>query len=535
MKILVLNGSPRPHGNTAAMVSAFAEGARESGHEVTVVPVCQRKIAGCLACEYCHTKEQRVCVQKDDMQEIYPVLDEADMIVLASPVYYHSFTGQLQCAINRIYALDRPLRLKKAALLLSSGSEDVYGGALYEYENSFLGYLKLENMGVFTMLEKEEQKEQKWKEIREFGKSLNDAVPSRLGMGVMRLPVRDGDYGSIDYEKAKAIIDRCMEAGITYYDTAYIYHEGKSEEFLGKALREYPRNRYFVADKYNMQANPDYRAQFAEQLKRLQMDYIDFYLLHGIQDSDADEILENGCIAYFDALRKKGTIRRLGFSFHGSPAVLRRCLEAYSWDFVQIQLNYYDWYFGDARELYEILTEARIPVMVMETVHGGLLANLNEDAAQPLKEAAPDRSLASWAVRWVLDLPNVWVALSGMSTLAQLEDNLRTYQEALPLTEKEQECIREAAQKQRAAVAVACTACRYCCPGCPAGLDIPALLKAYNDAKLGGAWRLANLLSLEEGKRPSACISCGSCTRHCPQGFQIPKYMREMAEMMGQE
>ena len=172
MNILVLNGSPRPNGNTAAMVEAFVEGASENGHHITVVSVCQKKIAGCLACEYCHTKGNGNCVQKDDMQEIYPVLEEAEMIVLASPIYYHSYTGQLQCAINRIYALDKPKNLKKAALILSSGDDKVYDGAIYEYQNSFLNYLKLENMGIFTAFDKQNKSEEKLNELREFGRLL---------------------------------------------------------------------------------------------------------------------------------------------------------------------------------------------------------------------------------------------------------------------------------------------------------------------------------------------------------------------------
>ena len=172
MNILVLNGSPRPNGNTAAMVDAFVEGARENGHDITVVSVCQKKIAGCLACEYCHTKGEGQCVQRDDMQEVYPVLAEAEMIVLASPIYYHSLTGQLQCAINRIYALDKPKNLKKAALILSSGDDKVYDGAIYEYQNSFLNYLKLENMGIFTAHGKQNKTEEKLNELREFGRSL---------------------------------------------------------------------------------------------------------------------------------------------------------------------------------------------------------------------------------------------------------------------------------------------------------------------------------------------------------------------------
>ena len=172
MKILILNGSPRPSGNPAAMVAAFSDGAREAGHDVTVVEVCKKKIAGCLACEYCHTKGEGRCIQQDDMQEIYPVLEEAEMIVLASPVYYHSFTGQLQCAINRIYALDKPKNLKKAALLLSSGSNHVYCGAFYEYQSSFLNYLHLEDMGIFTAYGKENKSEELLSRLREAGKEL---------------------------------------------------------------------------------------------------------------------------------------------------------------------------------------------------------------------------------------------------------------------------------------------------------------------------------------------------------------------------
>lgn len=172
MNILVLNGSPRANGNTAAMVKAFVEGAGENGHAITVVDVCKKKIAGCLACEYCHTKGKGQCIQKDDMQEVYPVLDKAEMIVLASPIYYHSFTGQLQCAINRIYALDKPKNLKKAALFLSSGSDDVYGGAIYEYQNSFLNYLKLEDMGIFKAFGKQNQSAELLNSLREFGRSL---------------------------------------------------------------------------------------------------------------------------------------------------------------------------------------------------------------------------------------------------------------------------------------------------------------------------------------------------------------------------
>lgn len=355
---------------------------------------------------------------------------------------------------------------------------------------------------------------------------------SRLGMGVMRLPVVDGDDSRIDFEKAKKLIDKCMTQGINYYDTAYIYHGGKSEEFLGKALADYPRDSFYVTDKYNFQAEPDYRKQFPEQLRRMQMDRIDFYLLHGIQDAFADEMVNNGCIAYFDERKKAGQIRYLGFSFHGSGAKLRQLLILYPWDFVQIQLNYYDWYYGDAKELYEILEEAGIPIMVMEPVRGGMLAGLTEKASKVLTEDYPEKSQASWAMRWVMSLSQVQVVLSGMSSEEQVWDNIQTFSENQSLTEEEQKRIQTAAGLQYQAVAAACTGCRYCTPNCPKKLDIPFLLKQYNEAKLGGAWRVSHVKTLPEEQQPSACIGCRACTRHCPQSLEIPKFLKELSQML---
>ena len=357
---------------------------------------------------------------------------------------------------------------------------------------------------------------------------------SRLGMGNMRLPILEDQPGRpIDYEKAAGIIDEAIRMGINYFDTAYIYHGGESEHFTGKALAAYPRDSFYVADKFNLEANPDYRAQFAEQLERLQMDYIDFYLLHGIMDHSADRFLSNGCIEYFDSLKAQGKIRWLGFSFHGSPETMKRMLRAYHWDFVQIQLNYYDWFYGSAQELYDMLEEARIPVMVMEPVHGGMLATLNEDACATLKAAAPERSIASWAMRWVMSLENVQVILSGMSDLEQLTDNVNVISENRPLSPNEYEIVGKAAGQFRSSVSVPCTACRYCCDTCPVGLDIPRLLAAYNDAKVGGAWRLSTLKNLAPEKLTAACIGCGVCVGHCPQSIQIPDIMKELAQMMG--
>lgn len=364
-------------------------------------------------------------------------------------------------------------------------------------------------------------------------KSYKDNIRlSRLGMGVMRLPVLEQDNARIDYERAQELIDLCMEGGVNYYDTAYIYHGGNAEEFLGKALAKYPRDTFYVADKYNFQAEPDYRKQFDEQLKRLHMDRIDFYLLHGLQDHFVDEVIQNGCIAYFDEKKKAGTIKYLGFSFHGSAQTLRRLLKLYAWDFVQIQLNYYDWYCGDAKELYEILQEADIPVMVMEPAHGGLLADPAGVAAKELSTLSSDASVASWAFRWVMDLEQVQVVLSGMSSEEQVVDNIATFSQADTLTKEEHEAVERAAKAQFASISVACTGCRYCCPDCPSQLDIPFLLSQYNKAKMGGAWRIREMKNMPQEKLPVSCVGCGSCTEHCPQEFAVPEYMKELQKML---
>ena len=366
----------------------------------------------------------------------------------------------------------------------------------------------------------------------QYKKFKSSAKLSILGMGAMRLPVVGGDQGNIDYEKAKAIIDRAYQGGVNYYDTAYIYHNGKSEEFLGKALAEYPRESYYVADKFNLQAEPDFKKQFPEQLSRLNMEYIDFYLIHGIQDAWMDQFLECGALRYFDELKKQGKIRNLGFSFHASPDSLRKLLKIYPWDFVQIQLNYLDWYYGDAKELYEILEEAEIPIMIMEPVRGGKLANLTPEAEAILKEADPEASIASWALRFVMSRPQVQVVLSGMSNLEQMEDNLHIFSETACLTEEEEALVKKAADEFRSKVGVGCTACRYCTPNCPIGLDIPKILSLYNDVKLvNEEWRATFADAMPEGKRPEDCIGCGACTGHCPQSLDVPAVMKEMAEI----
>lgn len=363
---------------------------------------------------------------------------------------------------------------------------------------------------------------------------------SKLGLGAMRLPQTEpGLAKPVDEPKARELIDYCMAHGVNYYDTAYIYHGGKSETILGQALSGYPRDSYYVADKFNVQANPDYQFQFQDQLDRLGMEYIDFYLLHGITDLTAADYESCGCISYFQEQKKQGKIRHFGFSFHGTPDCLRRLLETYSWDFVQIQLNYYDWYQGTAKQQYEILREHDVPVMVMEPVHGGMLASLPEDCMELLPKG--NGSPAAWALRFVMDLPGIAVVLSGMSDMEQVKENIITADSGQSLTGAELSQLARISEKLRKKIAVPCTGCRYCCDNCPQGLDIPSLLSAYNDYRDEGAalgdknmavWRLHRLKALEKEKQPAACMGCGSCTAHCPQGLDIPAYMQEMSALL---
>ena len=363
-------------------------------------------------------------------------------------------------------------------------------------------------------------------------KVFKDIKLSRLGMGNMRLPMLEDK--SIDYVTGQRMIDDCMEAGINYYDTAFIYHNGESEVFLGKALSKYPRESYYLADKFKYSAEPDCAKQFNKQLERLNTDYIDFYLIHGIADNNIDNYIKSGCFEYFSDLKEKGIIKYLGFSFHGTPSVLKRALDMREWDFVQIQFNYYDYYHGSAKDQYNMLKEKNIPIMVMEPVHGGMLANLTEETGALLKQYDENASYASWALRFAMEFDQLFVILSGMSNEDQLKDNIHTFNEGKPLNEEQRATIRKISDILCEEVGVPCTNCRYCVDHCPKGILIPDLLKIYNEYKTdaAGAWRLARLKNSDSLMNPAECISCGLCTRQCPQNIEVKKYLKEMTEDM---
>ncbi len=355
---------------------------------------------------------------------------------------------------------------------------------------------------------------------------------SRLGMGNMRLPVKDDIEGKpIDYDKAQEIIDYAMAHGVNYYDTAYVYHSGESEAFLGAALKKYPRESYYIATKFNLAANPDYRAVFEEQLSRLQTNHIDFYLLHAIMDKNYQSYFDSGCIAYFEEQQRLGRIRYLGFSSHASPNVLDRFAGIRNWDFAQLQINYFDWIFDTSAKEYEVLRKHNIPIMVMEPVRGGRLASLSPAAEETLRAAHPDWSMASWAFRWLMRLPQILVILSGMSNMEQIIDNIRTFESEGALNDGEAEKLVKAAEIFKKHIQVPCTSCRYCCDDCPARINIPAVLGVYNTYKLDGRFALKGLKNIESDGQPSDCIACGACCPHCPQNIDITGIMTELKEL----
>lgn len=351
-------------------------------------------------------------------------------------------------------------------------------------------------------------------------------------MGNMRLPQKAGGTPEeIDYEKSQEIIDYAMANGINYYDTAYVYQNGASETFLGHAMKKYKREDFYLATKFNIQANPDYKGVFQTQLDRLQTDYIDFYLIHCLLDNNIDDYISSGAIEYFLEQKKLGKIKYLGFSSHASLETLEKFADHHHWDFAQLQINYFDWNYGNTKAEYKILDDRKIPCIVMEPVRGGRLASLTPEADSLLKAAHPDWSIASWALRFVKSLPNVVVTLSGMSNMEQIIDNVATFSSKEEFSKNDEEVLFKACDMFRSQVRVPCTECRYCTPECPMNISIPEFLKVYNAYKVDGPNALGRLKDIESDGKPADCIGCGACTKHCPQSIPIPDLMKELAEV----
>ncbi|MBQ2940022.1 MAG: aldo/keto reductase [Clostridia bacterium] len=367
-------------------------------------------------------------------------------------------------------------------------------------------------------------------------KKFQDKALSALGLGCMRLPT-NGD-GSVDVEATREMVDTAMREGINYYDTAWGYHGGRSEPVMGEILENYSRDSFYLASKfpgYDLNNMDKVEEIFEAQLQRCHVDYFDFYLVHNVCELNIDQYLDPQyrIREYLLEQKKNGRIRHLGFSAHGTIPTMKRFLDVYGPDmeFCQIQLNWLDWDLQDAKTKVELLRERHLPIWVMEPVRGGKLAQLEPTYAQRLATLRPDWTPARWAFRFLQSIDDVVVTLSGMSNLAQLQENCETYRAAATLTEEETAALLAVAREMTAQKTLPCTSCRYCTSYCPMGLDIPYLIGLYNEHTYSGGGFLAPMAvgALAEDKRPTACLGCRACEAVCPQNIRISEMMTDFA------
>lgn len=347
---------------------------------------------------------------------------------------------------------------------------------------------------------------------------------SLLGFGCMRFPTIEGE--KIDWEAAEKMLDRAYEMGVNYYDTAYPYHNGESEIFVGSAMKKYDRSSFYLATKlplWKIEKLEDVDETFNEQLQKLQTDYIDFYLMHSVGKERWDKMVALGVVEKLAELKAAGKIRYLGFSFHDEYEVFEEVLRYRDWDFCQIQLNYMDTEIQAGMKGYALTEELDIPLIIMEPIKGGSLAAFAEDITSKFRALDPEASTASYALRWVGSLPNVKVVLSGMSNMEQVEDNLKTFGDFKPLNDEEQKTIQEIVELINSRVQNGCTGCGYCMP-CPAGVNIPRNFKVWNTYHMYQNYNVVKWAweqGLGEEKQAKNCIKCGKCEKACPQKLQI--------------
>lgn len=380
---------------------------------------------------------------------------------------------------------------------------------------------------------------------------------SILGYGCMRWPYTEEGGSTLDQEKINELVDYAIAHGVNYFDTAPVYCQGQSEEATGKALSRHPRESYYIATKMSNFSNwtrENSILMFEASLKKLQVEYFDYYLLHNIgasEDMFNKRFIENGILDYLMEEREKGRIRNLGWSFHGKKEIFDHILAYHDkvhWDFMQIQMNYSDWRSArgnnvDAEYLYEELDKRNIPIIIMEPLLGGRLSNVPNHIAARLKQQEPERSVASWAFRFAGSYPRVLTALSGMTYMEHLQDNIRTYAPLVELTDAEKEFLFETAELMLQYPTIPCNDCKYCMP-CPYGLDIPAVLlhynKCVNEGNLSQSSRDENYVkarraflvgydrSVEKNRGAAHCVGCGECNDHCPQRIDIPAELQRI-------
>ncbi len=372
-------------------------------------------------------------------------------------------------------------------------------------------------------------------------KRFQDIQLSALGFGTMRLPIKNGVYSDIDEQSAAEMFDYAITNGVNYFDTAWGYHDGQSEIVTGKLLSKYPRAKYYLASKfpgYDLANMDKVEEIFEKQLQKCGVEYFDFYLFHNVCEKNIDAYLDEkyGIFDYLIKQKQNGRIKHLGFSAHGELNVIERFLQKYgsAMEFGQLQINYLDWEFQSARRKAELLQQYGIPVWVMEPLRGGKLAGLDERYERTLKSVRPDEPIAAWAFRFLQSIPEVTVTLSGMSNLEQVKANIETYRHDKPLTDDECATLLAIADEMVGATKLPCTECRYCTAHCPKGLDIPDLIRLYNEHRFTGGGFIAPmaLSSYDKGKLPDACIGCKSCEKVCPQQIKISEMMKDFSERL---
>lgn len=358
---------------------------------------------------------------------------------------------------------------------------------------------------------------------------FKDVEVSLLGLGTMRLPCeteqKRESSPNIDYEKAQKLVDLAYKNGVNYYDTAYMYHCGKSEKFIGHALKKHPRNTYFIADKlpiWMCDTKEDMQRIFANQLERTGMEYFDFYLLHSLDKENFEKCEKLGAYDFIKQKQKEGKIKYIGFSFHGTVDDLRHIVSAHDWDFAQIQMNYLDWENQNAKAQYQTLEDAGVPTIVMEPVRGGKLALVNSEIKGIFKSKKPDMSVASWAMGFVASHKNIISILSGMNSEEQMLDNLSTLTDFKAFGDDEYSTCFKAASILNKSEVIGCTGCDYCQP-CPKGIKISSFFSLYNSVVSGD-------VNIQQGREvydsfavnPTACAWCNKCKNHCPQSISVP-------------
>ena len=373
-------------------------------------------------------------------------------------------------------------------------------------------------------------------------RKFQDIQLSGLGLGMMRLPVLDGNDGAVDETAAAELIDFAYKSGINYFDTAWGYHDGNSELVAGKYLSRYPRESYYLASKfpgYDLSNMSKVEEIFERQLEKCQTQYFDFYLFHNVYEGNIDAYLDPqyGILEYLLKQKANGRIRHLGFSAHGSAEVIRRFLDAYGkyMEFCQLQLNYMDWHFQNAQEKAAIMQKAGIPVWVMEPLRGGRLAKASEELTATLHSMRSEETVPGWAFRFLQSIPGVTMVLSGMSNMEQLKANIATYETDEPLSTEEFNTLVRYADEETRKGGLPCTACHYCTSHCPQELPIPELIDLYNEHKITGGGFIAPMAvgSMPKEKRPANCIGCRRCEQVCPQRIKISEMMKDFTAMIG--